>query len=364
MESNLFYNIAISKIPGIGPVHTKHLISKFSSSKNIIQASKKELLSVDGIGHTLADAILAKTFLKEAEAELKWIEKNNINAIFYLDDKFPDKLRYLHDAPILLYTKGECDLLHKRNVAIIGTRNPSHQGISNCEEIVDSLQKYNVQIISGLAYGIDICAHRKALDCNIPTIAVLAHGLNQVYPFSHAKTAAKMIEKGGLVSEFSIKDGPDKEHFPMRNRIVAGLCDALVVVESPIKGGSIITTEFANNYNKDVFAVPGRLQDIKSQGCNRLIKINKAALLESSDDIAYIMRWQKKSTQIKQQKLFIDLDERELKIVDTLRNIGETSFDRLAFEVQSQNSQLATLLLNLEFKGIIKSIPGNRFILI
>ena len=364
MESKLFYQVALSKIPGIGPIHARNLLSQFNEPASIINASIDSLCLVDGIGKKLAEAIKSKEYYSETKKEIDWLVKNDVSTIFINDIDYPEKLKFLSDAPILLYKKGKCSLDHSRNVAIIGTRKPSPRGIINCEKIIEALKTYDVQIISGLAYGIDICAHKSALKHKVPTIAVLAHGLNQIYPTAHRRQAREMLEEGGLVSEFSINDGPEKEHFPMRNRIVAGLCDALIVIESGIKGGSIITSEYAVNYNKDVFAIPGRLNDKQSQGCNRLIKINKAALLESAEDIAYIMGWDPKTKVPKQQELFIDLNDNEKKILEALETNGESSFDKLAYEVQSQNSQLATLLLNLEFKGLIKSVPGNRFILI
>ena len=364
MNTKLFYKVALTKIPGIGPIHTRKLVEHFQDPELIINASTDSLMEVEGIGKKLAEAITQKKYLKNVEKELKWCASNEVRPLYFMDDDYPEKLRFLTDSPILLYLKGKCNLQHKRNVAIIGTRRASPTGKINCEKLIEGLKKYDVQIISGMAYGIDICAHRNSLEQNIPTLGVLAHGLNQIYPPSHRNIAVEMLDKGGLLTEFSIADGPEKEHFPMRNRIVAGLCDALIVVESGIKGGSIITTEYANTYNRDVFAIPGRLNDKYSQGCNRLIKINKASLLESAEDLAYIMGWQRKSIAEKQQEFFVELNEKEQEVVETLNINGECSFDKLAFEVQSQNSQLATLLLNLEFKGIIKSIPGNRFILI
>ena len=364
MESKLFYQVALSKIPGIGPIHARNLLSHFQEPASIINASIESLCLVEGIGKTLAEAIKSEEYFSETRKEIDWILKNDVKTLFIDDKNYPEKLKFLSDAPILLYQKGKCSLNHPRNIAIIGTRKPSPRGIINCEKIIEGLKPYDVQIISGLAYGIDICAHKSALKHQIPTIAVLAHGLNQIYPAAHRPQARKMLKDGGLISEFSINDGPEREHFPMRNRIVAGLCDALIVIESGIKGGSIITSEYAVNYNKDVFAIPGRLKDRNAQGCNRLIKINKASLLESAEDIAYIMGWDPKTKVPKQQELFVDLNEREQKILKALEINGESSFDKLAYEVQSQNSQLATLLLNLEFKGLIKSVPGNRFILI
>lgn len=364
MDQDLFYKIALTKIPKIGPILTRKLIHHFQTPRFVFEASSKELQHIQGISIQLTKLITSKNTFAEAEQELKYLEKNDIKCIFYQDHDYPERLKHNHDSPAILYTKGNFNLDHPRNVAIVGTRKYSPIGKHNTENLVEGLKKFDVQIISGLAYGIDFLAHSKSVEQGIPTIGVLGHGLSTIYPKAHRNLAEAMLENGGLLTEFAFETRINKDQFPMRNRIVAGLCDALVVVESGVKGGSIITAEFATNYNKDVFAIPGRIQDKVAGGCNRLIKINKAHLLEKPEDIAYIMGWDKQGKSIaQQQSLFVDLSEKDQKIIESIKKYGESSFDKLSYETEIQNSELAGLLLNLEFQGIIKSLPGKRFIL-
>ncbi len=364
MDRDLFHKIALTKIPNIGPILTRNLLNHFQSANHIFEASQKELIKVPGISLNLAKLIKSKKTFAEAEQELVYLDQNNIRCIFFQDEDYPERLKHNHAAPAILYAKGNFNLNHPRNVAIVGTRKYSPIGKQNTEALVKGLKKYDVQILSGLAYGIDFLAHSSSLDHNIPTIGVLGHGLSLIYPFDHKKIANEMLENGGLLTEFSFKTGINKDQFPMRNRIVAGLCDALIVVESAVKGGSIITAEYANSYNKDVFAIPGRIQDKSAGGCNRLIKINKAHLLEKPEDIGYIMGWDNQKKNLPhQQSLFVDLSDLDQKIIESIKKYGESSFDRLSYETEIQNSELASILLNLEFKGIIKSLPGKRFIL-
>ncbi len=365
MNDSLRYQIALTKIPKIGNVHAKNLISFCGGVEPIFKSSKKALLKIPGIGEHLAQAITEQDVLRQADQEIQFIQKNKIQTFFYLDANYPARLKHYNDAPILLYHKGNAQLDHPRNVGIVGTRKPSPRGKLICEELVEGLKEYNVQIISGLAYGVDITAHRKSVELNIPTVGVLGHGLSRVYPQNHYNTAREMELNGGLLSEFTSDLGPDYHHFPMRNRIIAGLCDALIVVETPNKGGSMISANYANAYNKDVFAVPGRLSDHQSAGCNHLIKTHKANLIESAADIGYIMRWDKLDQQKNiQTQLFVDLDDRERKIVDHLKNIDSKSIDQLSYDAQLNASEMAGVLLGLEFKGVIQPLPGKRYMLV
>ncbi|MBK7869475.1 MAG: DNA-protecting protein DprA [Saprospiraceae bacterium] len=363
--NDLLYKIAITRIPLVGAVTAKTLISYCGSVDAVFAAKKRELLKIPGIGERIAASVLQRDFLSEAESELHFIEKNNINPIFYLDEDYPERLRHYHDSPIMLYCKGNLDLNAHRTVGIVGTRQPSPQGVAFCEEIVEGLKPYDVLLISGLAYGIDIAAHRKCVELDMPTLGILGHGFHTIYPASHRNIAEKMIQNGGLITEYPSDTKPDKENFPMRNRIIAGLCDALIVVETGIKGGSMITAHMANEYNKDVFAVPGRVKDKLSQGCNHLIKAHKALLLESADDIAYILRWEELDARKQiQQQLFIELSDAEKIIVNLLQQTPEASIDKLMIESSVSGSEMASLLLNLEFKGVIKSLPGKRYALL
>ncbi len=363
--SDLLHKIAITKIPGVGAVTARQLIAFCGGVKNVFDASKKELLAIPGIGPVMAKTIVNKTTFDEAEEELIFLEENDIQTLFYLDRNYPQRLVHFSDSPILLYFKGNVSLNHPRTVGIVGTRKPSEQGKIICEELIEDLKEYNVQIISGLAYGVDITAHKKSLAMDIPTIGCLGHGLHMTYPAKHKSVAKQMTQKGGLLTEFNSKQKPDGPHFPMRNRVIAGLCDALIVVETARRGGSMITAEIANQYHKDVFAIPGRIKDSNSLGCNLLIKSHKANLIESAKDIEYIMQWDKKGeTKAVQAQLFVDLSEEEHKIVDYLKLKENDSIDNISYQTGLQSSQLSALLLNLEFKGCIKSLPGKRYMLI
>lgn len=359
------YEIGLTQIAGVGPILARQLVAYCGSARAVFEARKKELLAIPGIGDFTARNILAKEALKTAERECLFVEKHQIKCLFYLHRDYPAKLNNLPDAPVMLYYRGEASLNHPRMVAVVGTRRPSPQGLKACADLVEELASYQVQVISGLAYGIDICAHRQCLESNIPTIGVLGHGLDRIYPAQHRTVADKMSRKGGLLTEFISSTLPEREHFPMRNRIVAGLCDALVVVETARKGGSMITACMANDYHKDVFAYPGRATDANARGCNLLIKSHRAALLEQASDIAYVMRWEEARQSTPQQKqLFIELSEEEKLIVNLLKEHEDISIDHLTFTTQLKGSTLASLLLNLEFKGMIKTLPGKRYTLI
>ena len=362
--SELLYKIALTLIPQVGPVLARTLVSYCGSPRAVFEASKRELLKVPGIGAHLASNILKQEALARAEQELQFIDEHGIKALFYLDEHYPRRLQPYADSPVVLYYKGEAALNAERIVAIVGTRRPTAHGMRACEELVEGLMPYGVTIVSGLAYGIDVAAHRKCVELGIPTIGVLGHGLKYIYPPTHYNVAQAMIAKGGVLSEFPGSTEPEREHFPMRNRIIAGLCDALIVVETARKGGSMISAEIANNYNKDVFAIPGRVRDPYSEGCNFLIKAHRAALIESAADIAYVMRWDElDSAKVIQQQLFVEMTEAEKSIVDLLAQKGEVSIDHLAAASGKANSELASLLLELEFKGMVRTLPGKRYIL-
>ncbi len=365
MKEDLLYKIAITKIAKVGPVTARNLISYCGGVKNVFQANKNKLLKIPGVGEFTISNLLSKNVLIEAEKEIKFIEKNDIQTFFFLDKDYPHRLKHYQDSPILLYYKGVTELNFPRIVAIVGTRKPTVQGKAICEEIVAGLSIYNVLIISGLAYGIDVAAHQKSLDLKIPTIGILGHGLTQIYPSKHNRIAQQMQNCGGILTEFSSEVSVEREHFPMRNRIIAGMCDALVVIETAKKGGSMISAHMANNFSKDVFAVPGRLNDKFSQGCNHLIKTHKASLIESAEDIGYIMRWDKKSNNKSVQKsLFIEFSEKEQQIINLLENVEDLSIDKLSKETQLNSSKMAVLMLDLEFKGVVKTLPGKRYVLV
>jgi DNA processing protein len=365
--NDLIYQIALTKIQLVGAVTARNLVSYCGGVREIFESKKSQLLKIPGIGEQTAANILNGQVLKSAEQEICFVEKNNITPLFYLEKNYPGRLKHCSDAPVMLYLLGNADLNAPRTIGIVGTRTPSQQGIAVCEELVEGLNPYKPVVISGLAYGIDIAAHRKCLDLGLNTLAVLGHGLSRIYPLQHRKTALDMIGQGGLLTEFPSNVAPDRENFPMRNRIVAGLCDALIVVETAERGGSIITALQANSYNRDVFAVPGRVKDKYSKGCHYLIKNNLAALVENAADVASSLRWpepgHEKHPRGIQGSLFMELTDPEKNIIDILQQREETGIDQLSYESGLTGSELASLLLNLEFLGMVRALPGKRYIL-
>ncbi len=355
--------IALSLIPGVGSVIARNLVSYCGGPSEVFRAKKQRLMKVPGVGAQLADNITDPDVLRKAEVELKYIEKGGIHILFYLDPAYPERLRHHPQSPVLIYTRGNIALNAEHVVAIVGTRKPTPYGKAQCERIVEDLAPYEPLIISGLAYGIDITAHRAAVSAGLPTCGVLGSGFGYIYPAAHRPFAAKMMEHGGLITEFCYETAPDRENFPSRNRIVAGMADAVVVIESPRSGGSMITAAFADAYHKDVFALPGRVGDVTSEGCNHLIKTHKAHLIESGRDIAELLRWAEPSTTSNgvQRQIFADLNEEEQLIVELIGRENDKHIDALAQLAKMQLSELATILLSLEFKGVVRTLPGKRY---
>ncbi len=363
MNEQLIYQIALTSIPNIGDRTAKKLIAYCGSAKDVFEESKKALEKIPSIGIVNAQKIYSykNEALNIAEKELTFIDKNKIDAHFYLDDNYPNKLKHCEDGPIVLYTKGKINFNEHKAISIVGTRKATDYGKDFCDQLIKDLKPHYPLIISGLAYGIDVCSHKAALKNNIPTIGVLAHGLDRVYPSQHKSVAAQMLENGGLVTEFKSRTNPDRENFPKRNRIVAGIVDLTVVIESSKKGGSLITAELANNYNRDVFALPGKISDTQSEGCNWLIKTNKAALLQSVKDIEYIMGWEVRKEEQKQVNLFEILTPEQQAIVEVLNIKGKATVDDIALQTKFPMSKTTSLLLDLEFTGKIKSLPGKVY---
>jgi len=355
--------LAFTMIPLVGPILARQLIAYCGSIEGVFSESKRHLKTIPGIGEEIASKLInTAQIFDAAEAELIHLEKEGIGYTFYLDSSYPPRLSNIPDAPLLLYTKGEMNLDPQRSVAIIGTRKPSVYGRSVTEELLESLASYDITMISGLAYGIDITAHKYCLKLGIPTIGVMGSGMGNIYPDSHLHVAQKMMESGGIITEFTYDTGPDAVNFPMRNRIVAGLCDVLVVIESGVKGGSMITAALANDYNRDVAAVPGRKTDKTSAGCNHLIKHQQAHLIESGDDLIELMSWNRKTRQQNfQTDLFAEMTASERKIYGLIIEDREKDIDTLAFQSKTTPGELAAILLTLEFKGAIKSLPGKKF---
>jgi DNA processing protein len=360
---DLKYKLALTLIPGVGSVNGKSLVAYCGGVKAVFMEKKRALLKIPGIGEQTINAIANHNVFGRAEEELAFIEKNNIAPLFYLDKEYPIRLKQCHDSPLMLYYKGTSNLNAAKVVAMVGTRKATEYGRDMCRKIIEGLVEQNVLIVSGLAYGIDTWSHKAALDNKLETIGVLGHGLDRIYPFANRALAEKMTESGGLLCEYMSNTMPDRENFPMRNRIIAGISDAVIVVEAGASGGALITAEIANSYNRDVFAVPGRLGDPHSEGCNKLIKINKAALIQSAKDISYLLNWndEKDHKKVVQRQLFLNLSPDEELIVSTLREKGDMEIDTLLLETLLMPAKAASVLLNLEFEGVIRCLPGKVY---
>lgn len=361
-DNDLIYKIGVSLLPGIGDITAKRLVAHCGGAEAIFKESKKALLKIPGFGETIVNKIKSAEVLELAEEEMKKAEDNNIQILYFLDKDYPKRLKHCEDGPVILYAKGNANFNAEKVISIVGTRKATVMGKAFCEKLVQELSAFQPLIVSGLAFGIDICAHKAALKNSLSTIGILGHGLDQIYPRQHAATAEKMMGNGGLATTFRYKSEMFPKNFADRNRIVAGLADAVVVIESSYKGGSLITADIANSYNRDVFAVPGRPDDEMAVGCNKLIKSNKAALIESAKDIKYILGWEEsKKEQKKQTSMFIDLSEEESRLVALLRNEKESGIDELSLGAELPMSKTAGILLELEFKGLVKSLPGKRY---
>jgi DNA processing protein len=362
---DLKYKIAVSLIPGIGDISAKKLIAHCGGAEAIFKEKKGNLLKISGFGEKAVKNIKSAKVLERAEEEIDFISKNNINTHFYLDKDYPQRLLHCEDGPILLYSKGKIDWNAQKMVSFVGTRMATVKGKAICEKLIEELKVHEVTIVSGLAYGIDITAHQAALKAGLPTIGILGSGLDEIYPKVHANTAEKMQEKGGIATDYMSKTTMLPINFAERNRIVAGLSDAVVVVESSAKGGSLITADLANGYNRDVFAVPGRIDDSQSVGCNRLIKTNKAALIESAKDLEYILGWEKanlkKGKSAPQKQLFVELNTEEQQVIDAFNGEENMAVDELSLKASLPISKTTSILLNLEFKGVIRSLPGKMY---
>lgn len=350
--------LALSLVPGIGLKISKKIISHYGSASAFFEVAPE--LRIPGVKNNDLSKTSLTSFLLRADDELSYCAKNEIVALNYLSNDFPRRLSLCEDAPLVIYLKGEMDLNAKRVVAIVGSRKASFYGKNACDNIVKELKNWDCSLISGLAHGIDSYAHRAAQEQNIQNIGVVAHGLDKLYPSTNSNLAKAMEAYGGIVSEFPTGTNPDRENFPKRNRIIAGLSDAVIVVEAAKKGGALITADYAQGYNRDVFAVPGRISDPSSEGCNRLIKNNKAALLSSPADLAWYMQWKKKSVQ---QSLFQDVSAVESNIISSIIK-GANHPDLMTYETGFSLSEVNSILLGLEFKGIITSLPGKKYQLI
>ena len=357
--------LTLSYIKGVGSITAKKLIEELGSAENVLQASERQLCAINDIGTITAQAIISQKYeaTELAVRELNFLQNNEITVLSYMDEKYPAKLKECTDAPLLLFGKGNFEFKNLRILSIVGTRNISKYGKDFIQELVGDLKKYNPLIISGLAYGCDIYAHEAALENDLQTIGVMAHGLNQIYPKDHKRIAMKMMENGGLITEFSSFHSPIRENFLKRNRIVAGIAQATLIVESAAKGGAMTTAQCAFDYNRDVLAVPGRIQDKYSQGCNNLIRENIASLITSAEDLIQLLGWEKKKKTSKpiQKQLFVQLEPTQQLIYDYLAKNGKQSIDILANQLQIPMPRLSVELLNMELKGVVQPLEGKLY---
>lgn len=363
-EISLKHKIALSLIPRIGDINARKLVSHIGSVEGVFSEPYHTLIKIPGIGSNLAKYICERSYLDIAEKEAEYVTKNNISTFFYLDDDYPYRLRQCDDSPVTFYFKGCCDLNASKIISMVGTRNATSRGKELCEKIIFGLAAGHPDliIVSGLAYGIDIACHKAALANNLQTIGVLGHGFKTTYPSVHRSIAEAMIRNGGLITDFLSDALPERNNFIKRNRIIAALSDATLVIESGIRGGALITADIANSYNRDVFAVPGRPEDQWSAGCNSLIKSSKAALIENHEDIEYCLNWETiKSKAPVQQTLFNELSDEEKLIFQVINREGEMNIDNICQSVDIPVYKLSALLLQMEFNGLIKCYPGNLY---
>ena len=367
-EEKLKYQIALTLVPGIGPILGKTLVSYCGGPEAVFRETKSRLKRIPRISEELAEAIVRRDVFERAEEEAAFVKKNDINVLFFTDEEYPHRLKHCEDAPALLYYKGKGNLNHERVLAMVGTRNATDYGKKVCEDIITGLASLDVCIVSGLAYGIDTAAHKTAVKNNLSTVGVLAHGLEKIYPPENKSLATKMMNNGGVVTEFISGIKLDPAFFPKRNRIIAGMSDAVVIVESKENGGSLITAEIANTYNRDVFAIPGRAGDKFSAGCNELIKSNKAALVESAEDIMNQLGWRQepgtKKASPSQLAIFNELKQDEKELVNILQQNGKLPIDSICLRARLPMSKVSSALLNLEFQGLVRSLPGKMYSLV
>ena len=366
-EEEQIYSIALTMVPGIGHIGAKHLIDGMNNAVDIFRLRKEIPERIPEVSQRVIEALDCPQAVFRAEQEYEFIRKNRIACLSFHDEAYPSRLRECEDAPVVLFFKGNADLNSLHILNMVGTRNATDYGTQICASFLRDLKAVcpDVLVVSGLAYGIDIHAHREALANELPTVGVLAHGLDRIYPHVHRKTAVDMLEKGGLLTEFLSGTNPDRHNFISRNRIVAGMCDATIVIESAEKGGSLITAELAEGYHRDCFAFPGRMSDEYSKGCNRLIRDNKASLLLSAEDFVQAMGWNMQTTLSEkvsvQRSLFIELSEEEQKIVAILEKLGNLQINSLVVEADIPVNKMTALLFELEMKGVIRVLAGGMY---
>ncbi|WP_405294788.1 DNA-processing protein DprA [Algibacter sp. Ld11] len=362
-ENDLLYALALQHVPNIGDITAKRLISHCGSAEAVLKEKRQNLLKIDGVGQVILESLFKPHHLKEAEKEMRFIEENNIEVSYFENSDYPEKLKHCIDGPILLFQSGHINLKKERLISIVGARKITTNGIAFCEKLVETLKPYNPVIISGFAYGTDITAHKAAIKHGLQTVACLAHGLDQIYPKVHKKYMVDMEKNGGFFTDFWSTDNFDRNNFLKRNRVIAGLSEATIVIESAEKGGSLVTADIANSYNRDVFAVPGRTTDSQSVGCNNLIKQQRAHMLTTPLDVPYILNWQLEDAQkpVIQKQLFVELDSTERVIYNYLKENEKQQLDIIAINCNLPIFRVASILLNMELKGVVRPLPGKLF---
>ncbi|WP_055444061.1 DNA-processing protein DprA [Lacinutrix himadriensis] len=362
-DNELLYVLALQHVAKIGDITAKKLIAHCGSAEAVFKEKKQNLLKIDGIGSIVISDLFARTHLKAAEKELQFIKDENIFCHYFTAETYPEKLKHCIDSPVLLFQSGNMNLKQQRIISIVGARKVTTNGIAFCEKLVEQLAVFNPVIVSGFAYGTDITAQKAAMKHNLQTIGCLAHGLNQVYPKTHKKYIAEVEKNGGFFTDFWSSDTFDRNNFLKRNRIIAGISQATIVIESAEKGGSLVTADIANSYNRDVFAVPGRVTDSQSIGCNNLIKHQKAHMLSTPLDVPYILNWELEDSkkQTVQKQLFVELDDQEKVIYNFLKDIEKEQLDVIALRCNLPTFKVAGLLLNMELKGVVRPLPGKLF---
>lgn len=362
LEKELLAVLRLQSTPNIGDVISKKLIRTVGSASQIFQEKKSSLLKIDGIGEFIVNNLQNEKTQQLAENELSYLNQNKIKYSYFFNTDYPQNLQNCIDAPLLFFYDGNMNWETDRIISIVGTRNMTNYGRDFCKQFIESIAMYNPLIVSGLAYGVDICAHQTAIEHKLQNIAVLAHGLDDIYPKKHKKFVADILNNGGLISEFWHGEKPIRENFLKRNRIVAGISKATIIVESAERGGALVTADIANSYNRDVFAVPGKITDYYSKGCNNLIKSNQAHLLSSADDLIKMLNWDiEEKPKFKQTELFVSLNDTEQKVYDYLQKNGKQLLDVIALDCDIPVYKLSGLLIEMELKGVIKPLPGKMF---
>ncbi len=362
-KNELRYTLALQHVPNLGDTTAKKLLRLVGSAEGIYKEKKSNLLKIDGVGAFKLKELSEKIQLDDADAEVQYIEDNKIEYTYFQDELYPEKLKHCIDGPILFFQRGNIDLENKKIISIVGTRKATTYGKIFCEKLIEELSLLNPIIVSGYAYGVDIIAHKAAIANGLQTIACLAHGFNQIYPKVHKKHVQKVEENGGFITEFWSSDDFDRNNFLKRNRIIAGLSQATIVIESATKGGSLVTADIANSYNREVFALPGRTTDSQSQGCNNLIKTQQAHMITSAADLIYMLGWELKETPPKQQQiqLFVELTVEEKGVFNYLKKKDKEGLDNIALASKIPTYKVASLLLSLELKGLVRPLPGKLY---